>query len=80
MQSVDCDGRRRGFDIDLASKVVNSVGIPVVVSSGSGSLKDISELVKKVEPSGVAIASLLHYGQTTIKEIKNYLKNNGAIK
>ena len=80
LQSVDCDGRRRGFDIDLAARVVGSVGIPVVVSSGSGSMKDISELIKEVDPSGVAIASLLHYDQTTIQDIKNYLRNDGAIK
>jgi len=80
LQSVDCDGRRRGFDIDLATKVVDSVGIPVVVSSGSGSLKDISELIKEVGPSGIAIASLLHYDQITIQDIKNYLRNDGAIK
>jgi imidazole glycerol-phosphate synthase subunit HisF len=80
LQSVDFDGRQRGFDIDLAVRVVDSVGIPVVVSSGSGSMKDISELIKEVDPSGVAIASLLHYDQTTIQDIKNYLRNDGAIK
>jgi len=80
LQSVDCDGRKRGFDIDLAARVVDSVGIPVVVSSGCGSLKDISELIEEANPSGVAIASLLHYDQTTIQDIKNYLRSNGVIK
>jgi len=80
LQSVDCDGRKRGFDIDLAARVVDSVGIPVVVSSGCGSSKDISELIEEANPSGVAIASLLHYDQTTIQDIKNYLRSNGVIK
>ena len=75
LQSVDMDGRRRGFDIELASEIVDLVNIPVVVSSGAGSLEDIKRLIEVVNPSGVAIASLLHYEQTTILEIKEYLNN-----
>ena len=75
LQSVDTDGRCRGFDTELASKVVNLVNIPVVVSSGAGSLEDIKTLIEVANPSGVAIASLLHYDRTTIQEIKEYLNN-----
>ena len=75
LQSVDTDGRCRGFDTELASKVVNLVNIPVVVSSGAGSLEDIKTLIEMANPSGVAIASLLHYDRTTIQEIKEYLNN-----
>ena len=75
LQSVDMDGRRRGFDIELASEIVDLVNIPVVVSSGAGSLEDIKTLIEVVNPSGVAIASLLHYEQTTILKIKEYLNN-----
>ena len=75
LQSVDTDGRCRGFDTELASKVVNLVNIPVVVSSGAGSLEDIKTLIEAANPSGVAIASLLHYDRTTIQEIKEYLNN-----
>jgi len=76
LQSVDTDGRCRGFDTDLAKKIVNLVNIPVVVGSGSGSLEDIKTLVEIANPSGVAIASLLHYDRTTIQDIKKYLNNN----
>ena len=76
LQSVDTDGRRRGFDIELAAQVVDSVGIPVVVSSGAGSLKDIKEIIEIASPSGVAVASLLHYDRVTIQDIKEYLRNN----
>jgi cyclase len=79
LQSVDMDGRRRGFDIELASKIVDLVNIPVVVSSGSGSLEDIKTLIEVANPSGVAIASLLHYEQTTILEIKEYLNNDMVV-
>jgi cyclase len=79
LQSVDADGRRKGFDIELATNVVDSVDIPVVVSSGAGSLEDIKELIEIANPSGVAIASLLHYDQVTIQDIKNYLRNSGIM-
>ena len=75
LQSVDRDGRCKGFDNELASNVVNLVNIPVVVSSGAGSLEDIKILVEMANPSGIAIASLLHYDRATINEIKNFLIN-----
>lgn len=77
LQSVDFDGRQRGFDIELAKKVVQAVAIPVVVASGAGKLEDIKDLVEKARPSGVAIASLLHYDKYTIKDIKEYLISVG---
>jgi len=77
LQSVDHDGRQRGFDLELSKLVVNSVHIPVVVSSGAGSLEDIKNLIEYARPSGVAIASLLHYDKYTISEIKEYLIKNG---
>lgn len=77
LQSVDHDGRQRGFDKELAKKVVESVQIPVVVASGAGSLEDIKELIEYAKPSGVAIASLLHYNKYTINDIKEYLRSVG---
>lgn len=77
LQSVDFDGRQRGFDIELARKVVQAIAIPVVVASGAGKLEDIKDLVEKARPSGVAIASLLHYDKYTIKDIKEYLISVG---
>ena len=74
LQSVDKDGRQRGFDLELSKKVVDSVDIPVVVCSGAGKLEDIGELVDYVKPSGIAIASLFHYNKFTVGEIKVYLE------
>ena len=48
-----------------------------MVSSGAGSLEDIKTLIEEANPSGIAIASLLHYDKVTIQEIKKYLRNNG---
>lgn len=76
LQCVDTDGRQRGFDIELSKQVVESVKIPVVVASGAGKLEDIKDLIEFAQPSGVAIASLLHYDVHTIKDIKDYLRKN----
>ena len=65
LQSVDTDGRRRGFDIELAAQVVDSVGIPVVVSSGAGSLKDIKEIIEIAKQD---------------KKISKYINNKKIIK
>ena len=77
LQSVDQDGRRRGFDLELCKQVVNAVDIPVVVASGAGALEDIREVVEYASPSGVAVASLLHYDIASIGEIKRYLNESG---
>jgi len=77
LQSVDRDGRRRGFDIKLARQVVNAVNIPVVVASGAGSMEDVRQLIEEAAPSGVAISSVLHYDQFTISELKEYLLRAG---
>ena len=76
LQSVDSDGRQRGFDLELCKKVVELVSIPVVVSSGAGKLEDIKEVIEYANPSGVAIASLLHYDKFTVSDIKKYLREN----
>jgi len=77
LQSVDHDGRQKGFDKELAKKVVDSVDIPVIIGSGAGTLEDIKDVIDYAAPSGIAIASLLHYDKLTIREIKSYLSANG---
>jgi cyclase len=70
IQSVDRDGQRHGFDIELIHKVKSSVAIPVIAASGAGSIEDIVKLSREAKPDGVAIASLLHYGLSDIQSIK----------
>lgn len=77
LQSVDCDGRQRGFDIELAAQVVSSVGLPVIVASGAGDLAHIEELASQVQPSGIAVSSVLHYKNLSIGQIKAVLPNQG---
>jgi len=76
LQSIDNDGTKKGFDLELAKKVVDLVDIPVVIASGAGSLEDIKELILYAKPSGIAISSILHYNDYSINEIKQYLNTH----
>lgn len=73
LQSVDRDGRQRGFDIELCANTVSHVNIPVVISGGCGTLEDVKNLVKFANPSGVAIASCFHYDKFTVEDVKTSL-------
>jgi len=77
LSSVDRDGRKAGFDIELIKEVVSELTIPVIAASGAGSLDGIKEMVQIAKPDAVAVGSLLHYNMTTIDEIKVYLQKNG---
>ena len=76
LQSVDRDGRQRGFDIELIAKAVELVDIPVVACSGAGSLEDILAVAKEARPSAIALASVLHYEKISLREIKSYFPGN----
>ena len=78
LQSVDCDGRQRGFDIALVKAVVDAVNIPVVAASGAGTLESILEVAQVAAPSGIALASVLHYQKTTIADVKRFLIERGV--
>ena len=58
--------------------MVDGVDIPVVIASGAGSMSDVKELIEYASPSGVAIASALHYDRFSISELKAYLKGGAA--
>lgn len=77
LQSIDRDGLMQGFDLSLAKSVVEAVNIPVVVASGAGNVSHVVKLIREVNPSGVAIASMLHDG-SQVDEIKNSLLREGC--
>ncbi len=77
VSSVDQDGRKSGFDIELISRIVENVKIPVIAASGAGSLEHIRDMVLKAKPDAIAVGSILHYNSVTIKEIKQDLHDNG---
>ena len=75
LTSMDRDGTKNGYDIELTSIISNLVSIPVIASGGVGNLEHIYEGFKEGGASAVLAASVFHYKQFTIKDVKNYLKN-----
>ena len=78
LNSIDRDGTKEGYDLELTRSVSESVGIPVIASGGAGKLNQIYDAVKKGKADAVLLASLLHYGEYTIPQIKSYLKKKGV--
>ena len=77
--SIDRDGTRLGYDLKLLRKVSSSVGIPVIASGGCGSLKHFLEALTKGGCDAALAASLFHYGELRIGEVKEYLASNSVV-
>lgn len=78
LTSMDNDGTKKGFNIELTNKVTNSVKVPVIASGGVGELKHFTEGASETEASGLLAASVFHYGKFTIHEVKKELDKNGV--
>jgi len=78
LTSMDRDGTRLGYDLELTRAVVERVGIPVIASGGAGSLAHLVEGLTTGGASAALVASLFHYGQNTVREAKDYLCARGV--
>lgn len=77
LTSMDCDGTKEGFDIELTKAVSDVVGIPVIASGGAGKLEHFAEAVTEGNADAVLAASLFHFKELEIKEVKLYMKDSG---
>ncbi|MCS7184914.1 MAG: imidazole glycerol phosphate synthase subunit HisF [bacterium] len=75
LTSIDKDGTKDGYDIELTKLVSESVNIPVIASGGAGKMEDFYDVFKKTNASAALAASVFHYGEIDIKKLKIYLKN-----
>tara|TARA_B110000285_G_scaffold224221_1_gene280770 strand:+ start:1564 stop:2325 length:762 start_codon:yes stop_codon:yes gene_type:complete len=78
LTSMDKDGTKDGYDIDLLKRVTSKVGIPVIASGGVGNLEHLYEGIKQGGASAVLAASIFHYGEFTIQQAKKYLASKGV--
>jgi len=76
LTSIDQEGTKKGFDIGLIKEVSSCVSVPIIASGGAGKIEDIANVLQIPNVDAVAIASMLHYNETTIERVKNYLKQN----
>lgn len=74
LTSMDYDGTKDGFDIELTKAISSAVKIPVIASGGAGKIEDFSEVFTKTKATAALAASIFHYREIKIKEIKEYLK------
>ena len=74
LTSIDKDGTKDGYDLELTKRISLSVDIPIIASGGAGTPHHFYEVFKKTKASAALAASIFHYGEYSIKEIKRYLK------
>jgi cyclase len=78
LTSMDCDGTKNGYDIELTKTVSESVNVPVIASGGAGTLEHLYKALSQGKADAVLAASIFHYREFTIKETKDYLKGKGV--
>ena len=78
VNSIDTDGVKGGFDIEMLEKVCEAVNVPVIASGGAGSIDHFTELFKAIPSIDAGLAaSIFHFGEVKIKDLKNELKKHG---
>ncbi len=79
LTSMDADGVKTGYDIKITAEIADAVKIPVIASGGCGSKEHILEVFAQTNVSAALAASIFHYGDCTVAEVKEYLKDNGIV-
>jgi cyclase len=77
LTSMDRDGTRSGFDLELTRAFSDALDIPVIASGGVGSLKDLADGVLEGHADAVLAASIFHYGEYTVRQAKDYMARYG---
>jgi len=78
LNSIDADGTTTGYELELTSLISGSVGIPVIASGGAGTPEHLKDVLTKGKADAALIASMVHYGNYTIGQIKSYLASSGV--
>jgi hypothetical protein len=73
LNSIDADGTKKGFDLEITRRVSESVHVPVVASGGAGTLEHMAEVLLTGRADAVLAASIFHFGEFTVAQVKNYL-------
>ncbi|MCL0060216.1 HisA/HisF-related TIM barrel protein, partial [Dehalococcoidia bacterium] len=77
LTSMDADGHRAGYDIELTCAISEAVPVPVIASGGAGTLEDLYQALVVGKADAVLAASIFHYGIYSIRETKEYLAKRG---
>ncbi|MCR5768763.1 MAG: imidazole glycerol phosphate synthase subunit HisF [Lachnospiraceae bacterium] len=77
LTSMDCDGTKEGYDLELTRKISEAVDIPVIASGGAGNMDHFYDALTEGKADAVLAASLFHFGEIKINDLKEFLKNKG---
>ncbi len=77
LNSIDADGTKAGFDLEVTRRISESVGVPVVASGGAGTLEHMAEVLLAGKADAVLAASIFHFGDFTVGDVKRYLGGRG---
>ncbi len=77
LNSIDADGTKAGYDLEITRRVSDAVGVPVVASGGAGQLAHLSEVLLAGHADAVLAASIFHFGEFSVGEVKRYLADCG---
>ena len=77
VNSIDADGTRDGYDVELTRRVAEAVSIPVIASGGGGEVEHLHEVLTDGRADAALVASMLHYGTHTVTGVKDYLRQHG---
>ncbi|MCX6383675.1 MAG: imidazole glycerol phosphate synthase subunit HisF [Actinobacteria bacterium] len=77
LTSMDKDGTKDGYDIELTHAIASSINIPVIASGGAGKLEHLRDVIKLAGADAVLVASIFHYGEFTVRQAKEYLRKEG---
>lgn len=78
VNSIDEDGMKNGYDIELLKKITDVVNVPVIASGGAGEMEHFLDAVRYADADGILAASVFHFGEIKISDLKKYLKDNGV--
>ncbi len=77
LNSIDADGTKAGYDLEITRRISESVGVPVVASGGAGCLEHMAEVLHEGRADAVLAASIFHFGEYTVADVKAFLKQDG---
>ena len=78
LTSMDCDGTKAGYDVELTRQIAENVSIPVIASGGAGTMEHFYDALTEGKADAALAASLFHYKEMEIMELKNYLARRGV--
>jgi cyclase len=79
LTSMDADGTRNGYDLDLTRRIADAVQVPVIASGGAGNVEHLYEGLVHAGASAVLAASIFHFREVTIGQAKSYLRERGVV-